>query len=80
MKPVINRQGNVIIQETRSFLPGFNIIHTHIDFDFITRYQMRTSEGIVYRNVFANSAAIENSTASCMAVIEFIVPEKNKTK
>ena len=65
-KPVINRHGNVIRPETRSFLPG-EMPHSLAGFTFRSKCQMRASEGTLYRKIFISSADAEKPPASCAA-------------
>ena len=75
-KPVINRHGNVTMQEIRSFFPG-RIFQSLNFFTLNSRYQIRASDGMVYVNKRASSVTFEKPPSPLKN--RPIEPEKNNT-
>jgi len=77
IKPVINRHGNVINPEIRSFFPGFNIQYSNFHVLRI-RYQIKARAGMRYSIIFKIPAIAEKSAAAAVPVIWVMEPEKNR--
>ena len=61
--PVINRHGNVIAQDKRSFLPGLTAQNSIFGV-LVIKSQIRINAGIKYAKIFTSSAVMEKSAAS----------------
>jgi len=77
IKPVINRHGNVINPEIRSFFPGFNIQYSSFHVLRI-KYQIKARAGTKYSIIFMIPAIAEKSVTAAVPVIWVKEPDKNR--